>query len=330
MADMAPTTTSRDNKALPKTMKALQYSRPEQFEVVEIDVPSIGEDDVLVKIEACGVCGTDLHYHKGEFMAKYPLIPGHEAVGKIVAVGRSVKTVAVGDRIAPGGFAEYCRYPARHVTAIGDLPALEAVLIEPAACATHGIERMSPKVGSTVLLFGCGPTGMLLAQLLKLNGTANLTIASKPGPKLDLAKSLGIADSFVAISDDDAKSDMNALLQANPHGFDIVVEATGAPSVLEQSIFYVRKGGTLVVYGVYDDAAKISWPPMRIWTYEITVLASFCCTLKFPVVMEYLRTRKLDLRGIVNQTYRIEQWGECLEALAKQQFVKAAIVFGEC
>ncbi|KAK3075581.1 hypothetical protein LTR53_001019 [Teratosphaeriaceae sp. CCFEE 6253] len=366
MADMAPTTTSRDNKALPKTMKALQYSRPEQFEVVEIDVPVIGEDDVLVKIEACGVCGTDLHYHKGEFMAKPPYAiaktiswlradtdcsAGHEAVGKIVAVGRSVKTVAVGDRIAvdpmepcrscfycvrgqgllsPGGFAEYCRYPARHVTAIGDLPALEAVLIEPAACATHGIERMSPKVGSTVLLFGCGPTGMLLAQLLKLNGTANLTIASKPGPKLDLAKSLGIADSFVAISDDDAKSGMDALLQANPHGFDIVVEATGAPSVLEQSIFYVRKGGTLVVYGVYDDTAKISWPPMRIWTYEITVLASFCCTLKFPVVMEYLRTRKLDLRGIVNQTYRIEQWGECLEALAKQQFVKAAIVFGEC
>jgi len=74
----------------------------------------------------------------------------------------------------PGGFAEYCRYPARHVTAIGDLPALEAVLIEPAACATHGIERMAPKVGSTVLLFGCGPTGMLLAQLLKLNGTANV------------------------------------------------------------------------------------------------------------------------------------------------------------
>ncbi|KAK5679139.1 hypothetical protein LTS10_008798 [Elasticomyces elasticus] len=207
------------------------------------------------------------------------------------------------------------------------MPALEAVLVEPAACASHGIERMAPKVGSTVLLFGCGPTGMLLAQLLKLNGTANLTIASKAGPKLDLAKSLNLADSFVTISDANAKDDMDALRQAHPHGFDIVVEATGAASVLEQSIFYVRKGGTLVVYGVYDDAARIAWPPMRIWTYELTILSSFCSVLKFPVVMEYVRTKKLDLSGIVTKTYRIEQWAECLDALEKQQFVKAAIVF---
>ncbi|KAK5737557.1 hypothetical protein LTR17_006604 [Elasticomyces elasticus] len=207
------------------------------------------------------------------------------------------------------------------------MPALEAVLVEPAACASHGIERMAPKVGSTVLLFGCGPTGMLLAQLLKLNGTANLTIASKAGPKLDLAKSLNLADSFVTISDANAKDDMDALRQAHPHGFDIVVEATGAASVLEQSIFYVRKGGTLVVYGVYDDAARIAWPPMRIWTYELTILSSFCSVLKFPVVMEYVRTKKLDLGGIVTKTYRIEQWAECLDALEKQQFVKAAIVF---
>ncbi|KAK3624053.1 hypothetical protein LTR56_021248 [Elasticomyces elasticus] len=207
------------------------------------------------------------------------------------------------------------------------MPALEAVLVEPAACASHGIERMAPKVGSTVLLFGCGPTGMLLAQLLKLNGTANLTIASKAGPKLDLARSLNLADSFVTISDADAKDDMDALRQAHPHGFDIVVEATGAASVLEQSIFYVRKGGTLVVYGVYDDAARIAWPPMRIWTYELTILSSFCSVLKFPVVMEYVRTKKLDLSGIVTKTYRIEQWAECLDALEKQQFVKAAIVF---
>ncbi|KAK5690912.1 hypothetical protein LTR97_012075 [Elasticomyces elasticus] len=354
--------TSR-HEAVPKTMKALQYSKPEDFGVVEIDVPPIGEEDVLVKIEACGVCGTDLHYHKGEFMAKaVPTHPrrheGHEAAGTVVAVGTNVKTVAIGDRVAadpmepcrscfycvrgqgllcenmmgyggnaPGGFAEYCRYPARHVTNIGDMPALEAVLVEPAACASHGIERMAPKVGSTVLLFGCGPTGMLLAQLLKLNGTANLTIASKAGPKLDLARSLNLADSFVTISDADAKDDMDALRQAHPHGFDIVVEATGAASVLEQSIFYVRKGGTLIVYGVYDDAARIAWPPMRIWTYELTILSSFCSVLKFPVVMEYVRTKKLDLSGIVTKTYRIEQWAECLDALEKQQFVKAAIVF---
>lgn len=75
----------------------------------------------------------------------------------------------------PGGFAEYCRYPARQVHPIGDLPDLEAVLVEPAACATHGIERMGIEVGSRVLLFGCGPTGLLLAQLVKGNGAAHVS-----------------------------------------------------------------------------------------------------------------------------------------------------------
>ncbi|PSK60722.1 D-arabinitol dehydrogenase 1 [Elsinoe australis] len=228
---------------------------------------------------------------------------------------------------AQGGFAEYCKYPAKLLHKIGNLPALEAILIEPAACATHGIERMAPKVGSSALLFGCGPTGLLLAQLLRMNGVAHLTIASKGGPKLDLARKMNIADTFIHISDDDAQSDMDALLKQNPHGFDLVIEATGAAPVLEQAIYFVRKSGTLVVYGVYDDKVKIAWPPSRIWTYEITILASFCSTLKFPAVLEYVRTDKLRLGGIVTDTYRIEQWAECLEAVRKQQVVKAAIVF---
>jgi D-arabinitol dehydrogenase (NADP+) len=130
---------------------------------------------------------------------------GHEAVGTIAAVGSNVNNITIGDRVAidplepcldcfhckrrkpllcerltafggnvPGGFAEYCRYPARVVHPIGDLPDLKAVLIEPAACAIHGIERMQIAVGSRVLLFGCGPTGMLLAQLIKLNGAAHV------------------------------------------------------------------------------------------------------------------------------------------------------------
>ncbi|KAF2125295.1 L-threonine 3-dehydrogenase [Dothidotthia symphoricarpi CBS 119687] len=348
------------NMGVPKEMKALQYSGPEKFAVVTISVPEIGDDDVLVKISACGVCGTDLHYHKGEFLAKWPLIPGHEAAGTIAAVGKNVMNLTIGERVAadpmqpclncfhcnkrkpllcesmtafggnvPGGFAEYCRYPARQVHPIGDLPDLEAVLVEPAACAAHGIERMQIDVGSRVLLFGCGPTGILLAQLIRMNGAAHLTIASQDGPKLDLAKQLNVADSFVTISNkhDQAHSEMEALEASNPYGFDIVVEATGAPTVLEQAIQYVRKGGKLVVYGVYDKHVKIAWSPFRIWEYEITVLASFCSMQHMPAVLEYVNAGKLKLGGIANKTYRIDQWEECLEAVRKQEVVKAAIVF---
>jgi D-arabinitol dehydrogenase (NADP+) len=120
---------------------------------------------------------------------------------------------------------------------------------------------------------------------------------------------------------------MEAIKSANPYGFDIVVEATGAPTVLEKSIEYVQKGGKLVVYGVYDEKVKIVWVPFRIWKNEITILASFCSMGHIPHVMEYVKARKLKLDGIVNTTYRVEEWAECLEAVRKQEVVKAAIVF---
>jgi D-arabinitol dehydrogenase (NADP+) len=222
----------------------------------------------------------------------------------------------------PGGFAEYCKYPARMVHPIGDLPDLEAVLIEPAACAAHGIERMQIEVGSRVLLFGCGPTGILLAQLVRMNGAAHvsfyfflrqvgllmgfqLTIASKGGPKLDLARHLQIADEYITISDSDPQEQMKALETSNPYGFDIVIEATGSPSVLESSLTFVRKGGKLVVYGVYDDGVKISWSPFRIWEHEITILASFCSMGHIPHVLEYVRAGKLKLENVVSKTFKI-------------------------
>lgn len=186
---------------------------------------------------------------------------------------------------------------------------------------------MQIEVGSRVLLFGCGPTGMLLAQLIRMNGGAHLTIASKPGPKLDLAKTLNLADHYLAISDDQPHTAMQTLQTANPHGFDIVVEATGAPSVLERAIEFVRKGGKLVVYGVYGQDAKISWSPFCIWEREITILASFCSMGHIPQVLQYVRAGRLKLGGIVDKTYRVEEWAECLEAVRKQEVVKAAIVF---
>jgi D-arabinitol dehydrogenase (NADP+) len=154
-----------------------------------------------------------------------------------------------------------------------------------------------------------------------------LTIASKGGPKLDLARALGIADEFVEISDHAPEVEMEALKSANLYGFDIVVEATGAPTVLEASLNYVRKGGKLVVYGVYDESVKISWSPFRIWENEITILASFCSMGHMPHALEYVKAGKLKLGGIVSKTYRIEEWAECLEVVRKQEVVKAAIVF---
>lgn len=154
-----------------------------------------------------------------------------------------------------------------------------------------------------------------------------LTIASKGGPKLDHARKMGIADTYLQISDAVPEKDMAALANENPHGFDIVIEATGSPAVLEASLTNVRKGGKLVVYGVYDANVKIAWSPFRIWEHEITILASFCSMGHMPHVLEYVRAGKLRLDGIVDRQFRVEEWEEVMEVVRKGECVKGAIVF---
>ena len=142
-----------------------------------------------------------------------------------------------------------------------------------------------------------------------------------------MARKLDIADTYIQISNTHPEVEMTSLLTTNPHGFDIVVEATGAPTILESALNYVRKGGKLVVYGVYDDSVKIAWSPFKIWENEITILASFCSMGHMPHVMEYVNNRRLKLGGVVDRTFRIEEWGEALEVVRRQECVKAAIVF---
>lgn len=138
---------------------------------------------------------------------------------------------------------------------------------------------------------------------------------------------MDIAEDYMTISDSHPNNDLSALQTANPYGFDIVVEATGAPTVLENAINFVRKGGKLVVYGVYDDKVKIAWSPFRIWENEITVLASFCSMQHMPHVLEYVQSGRLKLGGIVDRTFSIEEWEKCMDIVKRQECVKAAIVF---
>ncbi|KAI9799285.1 MAG: hypothetical protein M1833_004163 [Piccolia ochrophora] len=343
---------------LPKSMKALRYEKPKEYGIVEVPLPTVRDNDVLVKVKACGVCGTDLHIHEGEFLAKFPLIPGHETIGVVAALGKNVKGFKVGDRVAAdnselcnecfycrrgelllcenfeahgvtmnGGFAEYCAYGAGKVFKIENLSDIDATLLEPASCACHGLDRIAPKMGSSVLMFGAGPTGLVLAQLLRQNGGCHVVIAAPQGLKIDLARNLNAGDVYVELSRSDPGPQYQKIKDENPHGFDIVIEATGSVKVLEDAINYVRRGGKLVVYGVYSNSARVSWPPSKIFGDEITILGSFSETYKFPAAINYLDTGKVKVNGIVNKVFKLEQWGECLEAMRNKSAIKAAITF---
>lgn len=339
-----------------KTMKALWYTAPEHFEIRQVPIPEIGDDDVLLKVSCCGVCGTDQHIHHGEFISKFPLIPGHEAIGSIVQMGKNVKGFAVGDRCVAdvgltcgncfycrrgqsllcehfeargvtqeGGFAEYIAYPQHKLYKIHNLTDEESTLLEPAACAIHGLDKLNPPVGVDVLLLGAGPTGLILAQLLKLNGALRVVIAANKGIKMDIAKELDAADEYIELDRQNPEPQWQKLKQDNPYGFDVVVEATGVEKLANESINYVRRGGTLMIYGVYENKALVHWPPSKIFGDEIKIIGSFSQTFCFPRAVEYLDSRKIKTKGMVTDVFKLDDYQKALDKMSSRAALKIAI-----
>ena len=171
-----------------------------------------------------------------------------------------------------GGFAEYCVFPAEKLFRFETLNWEEATLFEAASCAVHGVDRIKPAIGSTVLLIGSGPTGLCLSQLLKANGGQHVVLASNRGRKMDLAKKLNAADQYVELDRENPGQQWQTLQAQFPHGFDVVIEATGSHSVLEMAIEFCTRGGTLLYYGVYEKDALIRVSPSKVFMDEITIL----------------------------------------------------------
>ncbi|KAJ3813090.1 chaperonin 10-like protein [Lentinula aff. lateritia] len=337
-------------------MKALWYDAPHKFSIKEVPIPQVGDDDVLLKVTCCGVCGTDGHIHEGEFISKFPLIPGHEAIGTVVEMGKNVKGFEKGDRCVAdvgitcgscfycrrgqellcehfnargvtqdGGFADYIVYQQKKLYKIKNLSDEEATLLEPAACAIHGLDKLNPQVGIEVLLLGAGPTGLILAQLLKLNGASRVVIAANKGIKMDIAKDLEAGDEYIELDRQQPEAQWNKLKEDNPYGFDVVVEATGVEKLANESINYVRRGGTLMIYGVYENKALVHWPPSKIFGDEIKIIGSFSQTYCFPRAVAYLDSGKIKVKGMVTDVFKLEDYQAALDKMNSRKALKIAI-----
>src|SRR5215210_1866642 len=337
-------------------MRAVVYDRPENFAVCDIPVPEPGPGQVLLAVLVAGVCGTDLHLHAGEFGPSYPLVPGHEFVGEVTAVGDGVDTGLLGHRVvvdntascgrcvecrrarpaycrqliaqgvnAPGGFAEQVLTDANRCFVVDDLSPDVAVLTEPVACVVHGLDMLALSPGAEVLLFGAGPTGLILTSLLARSGAGRLTVAAPTAAKLELARARG-ADQTVQIDRADPELAESRLRSLAPAGFDVVIDATGAPSVLGPTLSLTRTGGTVFVYGMTPEATR--WPvaPYDIFRRELTIKGSFAQQFSFDRALSALRTGRVDPTGLITHRFGLEQYGEALAGVADSAVVKAVII----
>jgi D-arabinitol dehydrogenase (NADP+) len=337
-------------------VKAIVYPEPGIFSLDEIADPEPGPGEVRLRVRLAGLCGTDVHLHAGEFFPVYPLTPGHEIVAEVDALGDDVDGLRLGDLVAldnmiscgvcppcrrgrpafcrtlralgvtdPGGFADYVIAPAGKCHPAHELTAEVAVFAEPTACAIHGLDVLDTRPGSDVCIFGAGPSGMLLAQLLRYTGGARVTMAASTQFKLDLAYSLGI-DQVVLVDRANPADAMKSLRALAPDGFDIVVDATGALAMLEECLAMTADGGTFFVYGMAAEDAILGIPPYEVFRRELTVKGSFAQSFSFDRAMLALRTGRVQTDGLITHRFPLSDYDRAIETVAHDHGCLKAVI----
>lgn len=339
-------------------MKAVVYDAPRSYSVTDVPVPEAAPGEVRIKVDQVGVCGTDLHIHEGDFNAVFPLIPGHELVGVVDQLGEGATGLRLGEQVTvnpnvhcgrcqyclagrlilcenlegygsnfPGFLAEYVTVPERLVFSVDGLPRDTAVFAEPASCAMHGVETLQIRPGSSALVFGAGPTGLLLAQLIAYSGASSVTVAAPSAFKLETAKALGV-DRTVQIDRRDADANLRRLREQSPRGdgFDYVVEATGSTVVAGICVPLARNGGTVLIYGVTRDQETVAFRPFDVFRREITIKGSFAEITSFGAAIDALRNGRVRTDGMITHRFDLDDYGKALDAVANDPTAHKVVV----
>ena len=274
-------------------------------QLAEMEVPVPGKGGLVVKMEACGLCGTDLEKMRGEYTASMPVL-GHEAAGVVTAVGEGVTSFREGDRvfphhhvpcyecyvckagdetmcdmyrksnIFPGGFSEYFRVPEWNIAKGGVLPLPDEVsfeegaLVEPTACCLRGI-RKHAKAGETVLIVGAGPVGLMHALLLEPM-EVRVVISDISKPRLDFAERMHL-DLVLDASEDDVPGRLRAETQGR--GADLAVVASGSKAAIMQALGSIRKGGRVCLFGVPPKGSVLGYDISDLYNSGQQVVTSY-------------------------------------------------------
>ena len=314
-------------------MKALLLSEYKKLNVVDMPTPEIGDEDVLVRVRACGICGSDIHGYDGSTGRRIPpLVMGHEAAGVIERAGPAVERFKAGDRVTfdstvscgkcefcrqgqinlcdnrtvlgvscgdyrrHGAFAEYVSVPARILYKLPDsLPFERAALIEAVSIAVHAVSRHVPKPDDAVLVVGSGMIGVLVIQVLREKGCRNIIALDVDDEKLALAKRVGAART-VNGKDIDVPAAVRDLTGGK--GADASFEVVGHGSTVMNAIRSLRKGGTVVLIG--NLSPKVEIPLQEVVSREISVLGSCASSGEIPECIDLLARGAIDVDPLIS------------------------------
>jgi 2-desacetyl-2-hydroxyethyl bacteriochlorophyllide A dehydrogenase len=315
-------------------VKAAVVTTPGTIAIEEVPDPSPGATEVVVKPAAAGICGTDLHIMDGEFAPAYPIVPGHEFAGEIVAVGSGVTGYAVGDQVAvdpslycghcyyckrargnqcenwaaigvtvAGAAAEYVAAPMANLFRLpGHLAARDAALIEPLSCAVRGFDVLPRALASSYLIYGSGTMGLMMLSLAKRAGAESVSMVDLNPARLETARHIGCSAAVTSAEEIDA-----------PRGFDVVIDCTGAEAAIRDGLQRVGRGGTFLQFGVAGYDARVAIEPYEIYRREITITGSMAVLHSFDRAGQLLAGGVLDPSIFVSHRFPLTSYAEALD-----------------
>jgi L-iditol 2-dehydrogenase len=330
-------------------MKALLLSQYRNLEISDVPMPVPGPDEVLIRVAACGICGSDVHGYDGSTGRRIPpLVMGHEAAGTATALGAGVTGVSTGDRVTfdstvfcgvcrhclrgeinlcdqrkvlgvscgdyrrDGAFAEYVAVPKHIVHHLPEsLSFPEAAMLEAVSVALHAVALSEIVAGDTALVMGAGMIGLLTLQALRVAGCSRVVVADVDASRLKLATSLG-ADALLATG-----ADLIAQISAltNGRGVNIAVEAVGVDETIRAAIDCVGKGGRVTLVG--NVSPEVTLPLQKVVTRQIRLQGSCASAGEYPQAIELVASGKIQVKPLITAIAPLEdgpQWFERLHA----------------
>lgn len=333
-------------------MKALTLTAYNQFEYGDAPDPEIGENEVLIAVKACGICGSDIHGMDGSSGRRIPpIIMGHEAAGEITAVGAAVTGWSSGDRVTfdstvycgkcescrsgrmnlcpernvlgvscgeyrrHGAFAEFVKVPQHILCRIPESVSYEhAAFAEPVSIALHGVNRLPLKPGDSAVVIGAGLIGLLVVQALKAKGAGIVIAVDLDEKRLALAKELG-ADAAL-LSSDEVPQQVREIV-GNDDGADLALEVVGFGPTIRLAIDSVRKGGSISCVG--NLKAEVPFPLQAVVTRELSVYGSCASAGEYAEAVEAVATGSIRVEPLISATVDLAEGGEWFHKLHRNE-----------
>ncbi|NFQ01191.1 NAD(P)-dependent alcohol dehydrogenase [Clostridium sporogenes] len=331
-----------------------------KIKLEERQIPKVKEDEVLVKLEYVGICGSDLHYYEtgaiGDFVVEPPFVLGHEPGGTVVEVGKNVKHLKVGDRVAlePGktcGHCEFCKtgrynlcpdvvffatppvdgvfqeYVSHEADLCFKLPnnvsTMEGALIEPLAVGFHAAMQGNAKAGQTAVVMGSGCIGLVTMMALKAMGVSKVYVVDIMGKRLQKALELG-ADGVINGSTTNVVEEIMKLTDGK--GCDLAIETAGTQVTTVQAMHMTKKGATIVLVG-YSKSGEMNLPISLALDKELTFKTIFRYRHIYPMAIEAVAAGKVNLKGIVTDVFKLDEAQKAMDYSInnKSDIVKAVI-----